>query len=172
MDFNQRVRRGKVIEHQIITQMRANGMMIYETTKTDDMYQKIDAWWVREDGQRHGVQIKFRETGDDVIFEVYKDFDYKVWGRDLVGQSTYTLCVNRQGEGVLVSTQELKHKIHVALESLETKGWTNPTTKMFSNPFLQLKLRPDAYHGQNKLVGFIQPRSLEVLRRFLFQLVR
>lgn len=164
--YNDRVRYGKGLESQIIQQMRAQGMCLDPASRRDDTCRKVDAWWVSPTTRR-GIQIKYRETGDDIIFEIYKDFQNKVLGRDMVGDSDLYLCVNRKGRGYLVSTREIKDIVNNALDLAKqsSRPWTT-----FSNQSIQMKLRPDAFHRQMKLVGFIRSESLHVIKHMQFKL--
>ena len=59
-------------------------------------------------GVRRSIQIKFREGGDDVIFEILRDVDRIVDGRDLVSKADYYIVVDRHGIGRVFKTEQFK----------------------------------------------------------------
>lgn len=152
--MGQRVKEGKKMEQQIIDSMKAHGFAVTNATAQEDQYQKIDGWL---DGQ--SLQIKYRETGNDILFEVYKDWTKGIEGRDLCGKADLYACVNRRGQGVIVRTTEIKDLIKAALPTVRDKGF-------YKAAGLDIKLRPDAYHGQLKCVAFIDWSALNIIGRF------
>lgn len=68
--LDDRVRIGKTVESQILEQIVAAGMNCVPATKTEDIHHKVDAWWKPDPHTKKGIQIKYRETGDDILFEV------------------------------------------------------------------------------------------------------
>lgn len=165
----ERVRRGREVELRILERMRESGMHLTEPTYAEDAYAKIDAWWQDVSGsERKGVQIKYRETGDDILFEVYKDWDRYVVGRDLAGTADYYMTVDRRGNGSLVPVKALKDKVHAALAAIERDGWTFPEREHYVNRTegIDVKIREDAYHGQRKCMAYVHPRSLPIVRQW------
>ncbi len=158
LPMSQRVQRGKKMEERIIDAMRAAGISVQLATAQEDQYQKIDGWL---DGK--GLQIKYRETGDDILFEVYKDWLKGIEGRDLIGQADLYACVNRAGQGVIVPTAEIKSLVQAALPTVRAQGY-------YKEGGLDIKLRKDAYHGQLKCVAFIDWQALTILQRFTVHL--
>lgn len=154
LPMSQRVQHGKKMELRIIDAMNAAGIIVMPATAQEDQYQKIDGWL---DGK--GLQIKYRETGGDILFEVYKDWTKGIEGRDLIGQADLYACVNRSGQGVIVRTAQIKDLIKAALPIVKEKGY-------YKAGGLDIKLRPDAYHGQLKCVAFIDWSALNILQRF------
>lgn len=142
------------MEAAIIASMNAAGIIVTPATAQEDQYQKIDGWL---DGQ--SLQIKYRETGDDILFEVYKDWYKDIEGRDLCGKAELYACVNRSGQGVIVRTAQIKDLIKAALPAVKDEGY-------YKANGLDIKLRPDAYHGQLKCVAFIDWSALTILQRF------
>ncbi len=152
--MGQRVKEGKKMELRIIDSMKAAGFMVAPATEQEDKYQKIDGWL---DGQ--SLQIKYRETGDDILFEVYKDWTKGIEGRDLCGKADLYACINRSGQGVIVKTAQIKDLIKAALPIVKDKG-------CYKAGGLDIKLRPDAYHGQLKCVAFIDWSALNIIGQF------
>ena len=72
-----RVVQGKKLEKAIFDKLCESGFNLQEPSNQDDMLKKVDAW-LNKDGKKVGVQIKARETGNDLLFEVYDTFfDFK-----------------------------------------------------------------------------------------------
>ena len=154
LPMSQRVAAGKKMEMRIIDSMNAAGFAVTAATAQEDLYQKIDGWL---DGQ--SIQIKYRETGDDILFEVYKDWDKGIEGRDLCGKAALYACVNRAGHGVIARTADIKNMVKAVLPIVKNKGYYRANG-------LDIKLRPDAYHGQLKCVAFIDWSALTIIGRF------
>jgi hypothetical protein len=154
LPMGQRVAAGKKMELRIIDSMNAAGFAVTAATAQEDQYQKIDGWL---DGQ--SLQIKYRETGNDILFEVYKDWDRGIEGRDLCGKADLYACVNLAGQGVIVRTTDIKNMVRAALPTVRAAG-------SYKSGGLDIKLRPDAYHGQLKCVAFIDWSALNIIGRF------
>ena len=72
---NDRVRHGKKIEEKIKEALRTIGKLtIEDPNNNEDLYCKIDAWLVGVNG-RVPIQIKYRESDEDILFEIYKDWE-------------------------------------------------------------------------------------------------
>lgn len=168
----ERVRRGREVELHILQRLQESGMRLTPPTHAEDAYAKIDAWWHTTDASggetRKGVQVKYRETGDDILFEVYKDWDRSIVGRDLAGTADYYMTVDRRGTGYLVPVKALKDKVYAALEAIERDGWTFPDRQHYvdRDAGIDIKIREDAYHGQQKCMAYVRPRSLPIVRQW------
>lgn len=169
----ERVQRGRAVELRILQRLQESGMHLTPPTHAEDAYAKIDAWWHTQDVSggpivQKGVQIKYRETGDDILFEVYKDWDRSIVGRDLAGTADYYVTVDRRGTGYMVSVKALKDKVHAALASIDQDGWTYPERQHYvdRDAGIDIKIREDAYHGQQKCMAYIRPRSLPIVRQW------
>ena len=68
LESRERVRIGTLRESHIATALRDQvGLRIIEASEVDDKERaKVDRW-IDDNGQRVGLQIKFRETGDDLL---------------------------------------------------------------------------------------------------------
>jgi hypothetical protein len=67
-DVRQRVEAGKKQECLIIQALNRAGMNLSTPPTSEALLEKVDAWGQHK-GQRMGIQIKFRETGKDLLFE-------------------------------------------------------------------------------------------------------
>lgn len=155
---NQRVNYGKGIEKQIFDNLVACGMKLREPSNSEDMYDKIDGWW-DQNGNEEPLQIKYRDTGDDILFEVMKDYHQKVPGRDMVGKAIYYAVLARSGgQIVVVEVAEAKKLIQSALTAVEHEGFDERGNYQTSGG-LMLRIRRDPRSGQEKLMAYI-PISL------------
>lgn len=161
--YSDRVNYGKSIEDQIYTGLEGCGLKLRKPTSREDMYAKIDGWW--SDGeQEHPVQIKYRDTGDDILFEVMKDYRNNVPGRDMVGRATHYAVLSRDGRLIrVVLVAEAKSIINQMVQQVETQGW--PDSRMnfkmrVQGGFAVLRVRPDPQTGVEKLMAYIPPSAL------------
>jgi hypothetical protein len=93
--MDQRVRFGRSIEEKVVDALRIYaGWTIVPAEKSQDMFDKIDAWVVK-DGAKTSIQIKYRDTGTgDILFEVEKNGKP---GRDMVGKALLYAVLNKEG---------------------------------------------------------------------------
>jgi len=159
-NYDSRIADGKAVEKKIISALRSNGIKVEDPTAHEDMHDKIDGWFVYKDGTRHSVQIKFRESGDDILFEIIKNWDANIIGRDLVSKAEYYLIVDRNGYGRLFNTQPIKlmaeKVLHFVKETLKLNA--NRTTWEFANKW-QAKITIDRAHGNRKLMAYFNPST-------------
>lgn len=167
LDARTRVRHGKNRERQIADALRDQvGLHITEATEHEDKQLKIDRW-IERDGKRIALQIKYRETGSDILFEVYdKWFDWdhqnnKV-GRDMIGEAKeYAVLLQDRQTVVIVPTQKAKALVREMEKLARFMGWTyntptGGTLKYVSRGYnLELKVQRDPGDGRKKMVAYI-----------------
>lgn len=157
--IDQRVQYGKSIEKQIFDHLVDCGLKLHEPSGREDMYDKIDGWWEREDGLKP-IQIKYRDTGDDILFEVMKDINRNVPGRDMIGKAIYYAVANREGTRiVVVSVDDAKQLIEEMRDRAEREGFDNRGTYRMGGAML--RIREDPRSGQDKLMAFIPVNMLK-----------
>jgi len=166
-DYSTRISAGKSIESKIIQSLRDRGIDIALPSKQEDMYDKIDGW-ITKDGKKHSVQIKYREGGDDIIFEILKDMDRNVLGRDMESKAEYYIVVDRQGNGKMYSTKLIKALAQKMLDFVEKSLKLNrsKTDWKFNggwNNSWELKITIDNAHGQRKLMAFMNPLMFDAI---------
>lgn len=169
-NYKQRIDAGKAKEKMIIDQLRGHGIKIDEPTSQEDMYEKIDGWIYDKNGTRASVQIKFRESGDDIIFEIVKDLDRDIPGRDLISKAEYYLVVNRDGIGRLIATKAIKDKAHMILERVKKDLLAMPSKTRWQDVGWEAKITQDRAHGQNKLMAYFNPKMFTILGSWKFKL--
>lgn len=166
-DINSRVAYGKGIEGQIFDSLVACGLHLRQPTSREDKYDKIDGWWDDGSGSEQPLQIKYRDTGDDILFEVMKDYNRGVPGRDMVGRAVYYAVLNRSGGHiVMVEVAEAKRLINAAVAAAEQEGFDDRGNYRFraGRSMVFLKIRPDPQSGQDKLMAYIPVSSLNSVR--------
>jgi hypothetical protein len=167
-DYKSRVNAGKNKESKIISQLKKFGVDIEEPTPEEDMYDKIDGW-INQNGKRTSVQIKFRESGDDILFEIMKDFDKGREGRDLIGKSELYLVVNRAGLGRLLLTSEIKKLAKQFVKAVPQAIQQNPEKNSWKGEGWEVKLTYDRATGQRKLIGFFSPNIFSIQDKWQFK---
>lgn len=161
--INQRVTYGKGIEKQIFDNLVACGMELREPSSSEDMYDKIDGWWNRG-GKEVPIQIKYRDTGDDILFEVMKDYNRNIPGRDMVGKAVYYAVLARTGgQIVVVEVAEAKQHIEDAVAAAQQEGF-DERGNYRTRSGVMLRIRRDPQSGQEKLMAYIPVSILRNVR--------
>lgn len=163
MDYQGRVEAGKAVEKEILDVLRKAGVVIEEPTANEDMEDKIDGWIIR-DGKRVSVQVKFREGGDDVIFEVVKDLDKGIPGRDMVSKAELYVVMDTLNVIRLFAVEQIKTmaklvRDHVLGELRLTPNRTDWGSKTACN----VKITIDKRHGNRKMMAYFNPKMLKSL---------
>jgi hypothetical protein len=164
-DYQQRVAAGKSTEKEILDLLRARGMKIADPTSHEDMVDKIDGW-LEKDGKKLAVQVKFREGGDDVIFEILKDIDKGIPGRDMISKASLYIVKDRQGVIRMFSVGEIKRMADVLLKHVIADLKQSPQKTDWGGgqgAIANVKLTVDKAHGNRKLMAFFNPKRLTTL---------
>lgn len=153
--YAERVRQGRLQETSIIDAMKAAGMLLQLPTRTEDITYKVDVWMIDDFGDRHPLQIKLRENGDDIIFEIMKDLDCYLTGRDALCRAEYYFVVDRQGMGRLFLTGPIKRFAEKVHEIVKQDLSVNPAKEFWrgSNGW-EAQITRDKAHGNRKLMGY------------------
>lgn len=125
---NLRVTLGLQHEKQIIQRLQKLGE-IKIPSKQEDIKFKIDGFIIPNDPilQEFGtepisLQIKRRvQSGDDILYEVKKDFDNDIIGRDEKGSTDLYIVENRDNQIGVFKTKRIKRTVEFILEKSETK---------------------------------------------------
>jgi hypothetical protein len=158
-DNNARIHSGKKVESIIIDKLSKNGFNITKASDSDDMIKKVDVW-IKQGNEKVGVQIKFRETGKDILFEVFDTF-YQFndirnkSGRDMIGHAQkYAVLIDKKI--VIVNKNEAQSAINDMILEARCNGWKNKTVYLKDKGCeLQLKLTTDHSDGRQKVIAFI-----------------
>lgn len=163
----QRVKHGRVRENQIAEALRVqHHLPIKDATEHEDKMRKVDRWIHYPDQPPVALQIKFRETGSDLLFEVYDKFfgwnDPKnKLGRDMFGDAKeYGVLLDDRKTVVMAPTKDAKAIITEMLEYVQQYGWTRDGyTKTLEYKVgryrLNLKMQRDPADDRVKMVAYI-----------------
>jgi hypothetical protein len=170
IDYEQRVKSGRHIEALILEAMRkrveGRNVVFEEPTNQEDLYDKIDAWLINPIGKRYSVQIKYRESGDDIIFEVCKDIPSWSPGRDLLSVSQLYLFVDRDKTARLYWTAPIHADAQVLFEQAKKDLTEHPEKTQWFGEGYEMFRRPDRANGKDKLVAFFSPRRFAVIEQW------
>lgn len=152
-DYSSRIAAGKAKEALIIDELRIKGLNIELPTASQDKYDKIDGFFITAKTQKRlSFQLKFRESGDDVIFEIIKDWDNNIEGRDLISKAEVYIIVDRHGKVNMYSTKLIKDKAKELLDLADS----NPKENQEGNGW-QMKFTIDKATGSTKLMAYLKP---------------
>lgn len=123
MEESERVKVGKEYEQQILNKLTKYGTVEPSSTQEDIKF-KLDGFFTPKDpmfgdlvGKRVPVQIKKRsQSGDDILFEIERDFDHGTIGRDQKGNSTLYVVSDRSGKIGIFKTERLKKIVNLLLK--------------------------------------------------------
>lgn len=166
-EYRERVKEGKKREEQIaLALISQHNLPLQEATAHEDSTDKVDRWLLNPDGTRTAVQIKYRETSDELLFEVFHTF--KGWnhdgnkvGRDMKGLSTlYAVLRQDQRTIVMVPVSFAKLVIAEMLEGAKECGWiTRDGKRRFfyhkAGGKCELRVQNDPADGRQKMLAYI-----------------
>ena len=152
MDLNSRVKAGKKLESIIRQRLVDIGVWVRDASDQEDMVDKIDGY-INVGGKQASVQIKQRQTGDDIIFEVFSDVsiasDEAPNGRDFIGKADWYACRDRSGNITVVPTSKLK-----AVASAFIKQYGRNINRPIRFQGAQFRSTTDNHSGQPKLMAY------------------
>lgn len=162
-NYNDRIAAGKSVESQIINALRQKGFKIDNPTASEDKYDKIDGWWVDKKGNRYPLQIKFRQSGNDIIFELIQNMTSGNEGRDLKSKAILYIIADTHGTTRMLLVQPIKKKANEILDYIKKELLKNPNQQNFGGQGWEAKIQFDRAHGQQKLVAYFDPRLFDIL---------
>jgi hypothetical protein len=166
LDSQTRVRHGLERERQIANALKVQiGLPIADATEFEDKERKVDRWLDYPEG-RVALQIKYREVGDDLLFEVYdKWFDWdhprNKLGRDMFGDAKeYAVLLSDRHTVVMVPTKLAKETVAKMTELARANGFEeghiSKTLRYSVNGLnLELKVQKDPGDGRQKMIAYI-----------------
>jgi hypothetical protein len=162
-NYDDRISAGKRVEHAIITGLRNKGFRIEDPTSNQDMHQKIDGWWIDKKDNKYSLQVKFRQSGDDILFELMRDVDRNIEGRDLKSEATLYLVADRSGVTRMFLTKPIKEKAYEILKNIFKDLQTEPRKTNWEGPSWQARIQYDRANGAKKIVAYFDPRMFKTL---------
>lgn len=118
--------REAVIAEAWAPQLAKYGATLAKVERDEDIKRKVDRWLTTAKGTRMGVQIKYRESGDDVLVELVRNIDGWIPGRDMVGIADLYFCVDRNGTGRMYQTKHIKPDAQKIIQMFEEDIKANP----------------------------------------------
>lgn len=166
-DYSARLASGKAVEKEILNVLRKAGITIEEPAVNEDMVDKIDGWMTWK-GKRVSVQVKFREGGDDVIFEIIKDIDQNIPGRDMVSKADYYLVMDTMNIIRLFAVEQIKTMAKLVRDHvLGELHYTPSRTDWGSRTACNVKITVDKCHGNRKMMAYFNPKMLTSLGEWI-----
>jgi hypothetical protein len=162
-NYNDRISAGKKVESAIINGLRNRGFKIDDATADQDMHQKIDGWWIDKKDNKYPLQIKFRQSGDDILFELMRDVDRNIEGRDIKSKAVIYLVADRNGTTRMFLTKPIKEKASEILKTVFTDLEKEPNKNEWEGPNWQARVQFDRANGARKIVAYFDPRMFHVL---------
>jgi hypothetical protein len=142
------------------------GLPILEASEFEDKERKVDRWIAYPTG-KVALQIKYREVGEDLLFEVYDkwfgwDHVGNKLGRDMFGDAKeYAVLLADRKTVVMVPTQLAKDTVAKMVEAAKSGDWTvkglySSTLRYYAHGLkLELKVQKDPGDGRQKMVAYI-----------------
>ena len=163
-DYSRRVETGRRVERKILDGLKHIGLNVLDASPDDDMRLGIDGYLVDTEGKKHSVQIKYRETGDDILLELIKDIAKGIPGRDMRSKAEYYLFVSREGTGKLFEMAPIKNIGDTLLLLFDKEQRTNPLKTLWgAGNKWEMKITTDRAHGQRKLMAYLSPSVFKAI---------
>lgn len=168
--MDERVRKGKELEVLVIKnlsrQLSYIGCKILDATDSEDKYDKIDRWIITAKGTKLSLQLKVRQTGDDMIYEMVKNLETGEEGRDLKCRADLYLYVDRNGKGWMYKVPTIKTAAKTLLEQVTKDLAANPAQTEWNAPTYEVKVTTDNFHGNTKLMAYFSPTHFPIVSSF------
>lgn len=162
-NYNQRIEQGKRIESKIIFALRAMGFHIDDATAHQDMHDKVDGFWIDKKGTRYPFQIKWRQSGDDIIFELIQNMVTGNEGRDYKSSAQLYIVADTHGKTRMFLAKPIKEKAKSVLASVQSDLKKNPQQFNFQGYGWEVKIQFDRADGHKKMVAYFSPELFEPL---------
>jgi len=153
--MHERLAYGKAAEKEIIQHIEKMVGPFKWAEEFADCVEKIDGWLQFPNGTELSVQIKSRQTGDDIAVEVWRDFETETEGRDMKTKADIYIVRSRCGKIFLIYSRDIKDKVFALIEEWDASG-SQFDSGWFKGTHGSLKLE----RGDNsrfKVVAFISP---------------
>lgn len=171
--IDDRVSYGKKIEGQIVKTLEQKyGWQINPVSVNQDKFDKIDGMVIKTDESLPislpaPIQIKYRDTGNDLLLEVVKSVDLQKFysrvvstaellnGRDMKGNAKIYASLDKDGKTIRIRlADEAKQIARDLLEKLRSSR-----SKFLDSNGSQIRFVNDPHTKQMKINAFINPNS-------------
>lgn len=166
---HERISRKDETERALKEHLKECGLWSHPGTTEQDKHDKIDGYLKTPKGGpgsgKHSVQLKQRENGADIIFEVDDNIEVDpVHGRDYISKAFFFCCRDPHGNVALVKTSDLRVIADRLLEQYPDRrlpGFDEVEGRSPQLSFGGAKFQntSDPREGTLKLMGFF-PKSL------------
>ena len=143
--------------------MESLGWTVKPATAQEDYRNHIDAW-VKRESDFVPYQIKYRDSGDDILVEVIKywkpemfkaglqESDYN--GRDMFGESVYQIGLNMGRNKLRIRSIVESHEIAKVMTKELSLNYPKRT---LVTDFGTIRLICDPANGREKIIAYIRP---------------
>jgi hypothetical protein len=167
--IDDRVAAGKAMESRIIDALKSAGWEIRPATVQQDKYDKIDGF-VKRGGSWLPLQIKYRDTGDEIAMETIFDWNPDQLagrvifnGRDMIGHAKLYACLNQGGRVIRVcSAEEAKSAAKDAANKL-VQDFIQSGRRMATTTKAEARITGDPANGRAKVMAFVKPAAMSSL---------
>lgn len=180
-DYEKRIRQKEAVESFIWDKI--NDVVPWQVVQTgtkEDMAGIDAVYWQTKDGKpvsEKSVQLKMRESGDDILMEVIKPWPIQnaenLWsGRDMKTPVDEYFCIDRDGMLRIIPAERLKRIAKDMVKEFVQQYRSNPSLRSAHLQSGTVKIVTDpsseAAHDMgkvNKLVVFIEPDKAPVQQK-------
>lgn len=125
-------------------------------SSTADTRDKIDGYVKFPSGNTLAIQIKSRESGDDILVEVYKDYERKVAGRDMVTKAQVYVVLDPSGTNIyLIPVEKIKTVVNQMVKQWEQQQKLGKN--VLDTPSGTIRLQRGDIMGAMKLMAYLKP---------------
>lgn len=120
-----------------------------------DTQEKIDGYLTFPNGRELSVQIKTRQSGGDILVEVWKDFEKNVEGRDMKSKAAIYIVRDLSGRLIMVNTSQVKNAVYRLIEEWDRSGSQFDQRGWFKGSVGSMKLDRGDPPALHKVVAFL-----------------
>lgn len=169
LNYNDRIKIGKGVEKDILGQLRERGLNIQDPTANQDMFDKIDGILINGPKGTGGIQIKYREERNDILFELERNGKL---GRDAKSKAVYYGVVPPGGkEFLLYEYKAIRQIIDEAFEDfMDSDQSMRPKGMLDHRNGVLIKKGNDPSDGANKTYAIVSLYAVNPLKKIKINL--
>jgi hypothetical protein len=172
-DRKDRIEFGKKKEGVIIEAMKGLGWIVRGATAQEDMFRHIDAWIKRTPASPEvPVQIKYRDSGDDILVEVIKYWTPDMFhrrlqesdfnGRDMSGNAAFYVGLNQARDTLRIRPISEAHSLAKSMTEVLAADFSNLGKRTAFSRAGIIRLVPDPANGREKVMAYIRPDAFNM----------